>query len=42
MQTALDKLPWTLVSEEDFPIYDEAKLMYLLAFKKERSLGFYI
>ncbi len=36
MQTALDKLPWTLVSEEGFPIYDEAKLMYLLAFKKER------
>ena len=35
MQTALDKLPWILVSEEDFPIYDEAKLMYLLAFKKE-------
>ena len=37
MQIVLDKLPWRLVSEEDFPIYDEAKLMYLLAFKKERS-----
>lgn len=37
MQTALEQLPWTLVSEENFPIYDEAKLMYLLAFKKERS-----
>ncbi|MEQ9001019.1 MAG: class I SAM-dependent methyltransferase [Coleofasciculus sp. B1-GNL1-01] len=36
MQTALDQLPWTLVSEEDFPIYDETKLMYLLAFKKEQ------
>ena len=34
MQAALDKLPWELVSEEAFPIYDEAKLMYLLAFKK--------
>ena len=34
MQTGLDQLPWTLVSEENFPIYDEAKLMYLLAFKK--------
>lgn len=37
MQKSLDKLPWILVSEEDFPIYDEAKLMYLLALKKERS-----
>ena len=37
MQTALDKLPWKLVSEESFPIYDEAKLMYLLAFQKERQ-----
>ncbi|NEQ86584.1 MAG: methyltransferase domain-containing protein [Moorea sp. SIO2I5] len=36
MQKALDQFPWTLVSEEDFPIYDEAKLMYLLEFKKER------
>lgn len=35
MQTALDRLPWTLVSEENFPIYDEAKLMYLLGFKKD-------
>ncbi|NES81684.1 MAG: class I SAM-dependent methyltransferase [Moorea sp. SIO1G6] len=35
MQIDLDKLPWTLVSEEDFPIYDEAKLMYLLAFKSD-------
>lgn len=35
MQTSLDKLAWTLVSEEDFLIYDEAKLMYILAFKKE-------
>ena len=35
MQTALDKLPWKLVSEESFPVYDEAKLMYLLGFKKE-------
>lgn len=38
MQAALDRLPWTLVSEEDFPIYDKAKLMYLLAFKKELQL----
>ncbi len=36
MQTALDQLSWQLITEEDFPIYDEAKLMYLLAFKKER------
>ncbi|NEO80256.1 beta-eliminating lyase-related protein [Moorena sp. SIO4G3] len=36
MQTALDKLPWTLVSEEDFPIYDEARLMYLLGLKKRK------
>ena len=35
MQTSLEQLPWKLVSEESFPIYDEAKLMYLLAFKKE-------
>ncbi len=35
MQTALEQLPWKLVSEESFPIYDEAKLMYLLGFKKE-------
>ncbi|MEO1558600.1 MAG: methyltransferase domain-containing protein [Cyanobacteria bacterium J06632_19] len=38
MQTALDKLSWELVSEENFPIYDEAKLMYLLAFRKELSI----
>ncbi len=38
MQIAFDQLPWKLVSEEGFPIYDEAKLMYLLGFKKERSL----
>lgn len=38
MQTALGELPWQLVSEESFPIYDESKLMYLLAFKKELSL----
>ncbi|NEQ75306.1 MAG: class I SAM-dependent methyltransferase [Okeania sp. SIO2C9] len=36
MQMALAQLPWRLVSEDDFPIYDEVKLMYLLAFKKER------
>ena len=36
MQTSLEKLPGKLVSEESFPIYDEAKLMYLLAFKKEK------
>ncbi|MEQ8801986.1 class I SAM-dependent DNA methyltransferase [Haliea sp.] len=35
MQTALDQLSWQLVREESFPIYDEAKLMYLLAFKKK-------
>ncbi|NET83853.1 MAG: class I SAM-dependent methyltransferase [Moorea sp. SIO1F2] len=35
MQTALEQLPWTLVSEEGFPIYEEAKLMYLMAFKKK-------
>ena len=38
MQAVLERLPWTLISEENFPIYDQAKLMYLLAFKKERSL----
>ncbi len=37
MQPALDQLSWQLVSEESFPIYDDTKLMYLLAFKKERS-----
>lgn len=37
MQTALDKLPWILVGEENFPIYNEAKLMYLLTFKKSNS-----
>ena len=37
MQAVLERLPWTLISEENFPIYDQAKLMYLLAFKKERS-----
>ena len=35
MQSALDHLSWSLVSEETFSIYDDAKLMYLLAFKKE-------
>lgn len=35
MQTSLEQLPWKLVSEENFPIYDQAKLMYLLAFQKE-------
>ncbi len=34
MQTALEQLSWQLVSEEAFPIYNEAKLMYLLALKK--------
>lgn len=34
MQKALEVLPWTSVNEENFPIYDEAKLMYLLVFKK--------
>ncbi|MGB5633971.1 MAG: methyltransferase domain-containing protein [Waterburya sp.] len=34
MQTTLGKLPWQLISEESFSIYDEAKLMYLLGFKK--------
>ena len=38
MQAVLERLPWTLISEENFPIYDQAKSMYLLAFKKERSL----
>ncbi len=33
MQTAFNQLSWQLVREESFPIYDEAKLMYLLAFK---------
>ena len=37
MQTSLEQLPGKLVSEESFPIYDQAKLMYLLAFRKERS-----
>lgn len=37
MQTAFDKLPWKLVSEEKFPIY-EVQLMYLLGFNKELSL----
>ncbi len=35
MQTALDQLPWQLISEQNFPIYDESKVMYLLAFKKK-------
>ncbi|HAC65789.1 MAG TPA: hypothetical protein DCF68_20230 [Cyanothece sp. UBA12306] len=35
MQAALKRLPWKLISEERFPIYDEAKLMYLLAFQKK-------
>lgn len=35
MQTSLEQLSWKLVSEESFPIYDETKLMYLLAFKKD-------
>ncbi|MBD2139720.1 class I SAM-dependent methyltransferase [Anabaena sp. FACHB-1237] len=34
IQTPLDQLSWQLISEEAFPIYDEAKLMYLLTFKK--------
>jgi len=34
MQNSFDKLPWKLVSEENFPIYDDTKLMYLLAFEK--------
>ena len=38
MQTALDQLSWQLVSEESFPIYNKAKLMYLLGFKKDSSL----
>jgi predicted TPR repeat methyltransferase len=38
MQTDLEKLPWKLVSEENFPIYNGEKLMYLLTFQKERSL----
>ena len=33
MQTSLEQVPWKLVSEESFPIYDDFKLMYLLAFK---------
>ncbi|MGB3513340.1 MAG: class I SAM-dependent methyltransferase [Microcoleaceae cyanobacterium] len=37
MQTSLEQIPWKLVSEESFPIYDDSKLMYLLAFKKELS-----
>ncbi|MEM7592085.1 MAG: class I SAM-dependent methyltransferase [Cyanobacteria bacterium P01_A01_bin.83] len=37
MQTSLEQLPGKLVSEESFPIYDEAKLMYLLAFNKEQA-----
>jgi len=37
MQTPLNELSWQLINEETFPIYDEAKLMYLLAFKKEVS-----
>lgn len=36
METALDRLPWTLVSEENFTLYDGAKLIYLLGFKKKR------
>jgi predicted TPR repeat methyltransferase len=38
MQTAFEQLPWQLVSEENFPVYDGEKLMYILVFKKERSL----
>lgn len=33
MQNILDRLPWTLVSEEKFPIYDD-RAIYILAFKK--------
>ena len=34
MQDILDRLPWTLVSEDRFPIYDE-EAIYILAFKKD-------
>lgn len=35
MQSALDQLSWSLVSEQAFPMYDDAALMYLLAFRKD-------
>ncbi len=35
MQSALDHLSWTLVSEQTFPMYDDTTLMHLLAFKKD-------
>jgi predicted TPR repeat methyltransferase len=35
MQTVFNQLSWQLICEENFPIYDQAKVMYLLAFKKE-------
>lgn len=34
MKTVLDQLPWVLVSDENFPIYDQSKLMHLLTFRK--------
>ena len=37
MQEALDKLPWSLVSQDEFGIY-EKDVMYVLVFRKGRSL----
>ncbi len=37
MQEALDKLPWSLVSQDEFGIYEQ-DVMYVLVFRKGRSL----
>lgn len=37
MQEALEKLPWSLVSQDEFGIYEQ-DLMYVLVFRKGRSL----
>lgn len=36
MQEALDKLPWSLVSQDEYGIYD-GDVMYVLVFRKGRS-----
>ncbi|MEC4985914.1 MAG: class I SAM-dependent methyltransferase [Oscillatoria sp. PMC 1068.18] len=37
MQEALDRLPWSLVNQDDFGIYGK-EVIYVLVFRKERSL----
>lgn len=36
MQEAFERLPWSLVRQEQFSIY-EKDVMYILVFRKERS-----